>query len=284
MTTPRELAMEALARATAATKGPWEDAQGSVWENGARKVTEEFVRCPGDNVAIAADIIDPKTSQPSPANSKFIAHAREDVPALALAVISLSDRLVAVETSTPHGSTQTAAQELALDALTRVVETTHGPWRVKGNDVLAPDDVDCPRGYNPENIVAECRTPEDAEFFAHAKDDVIGLSRAVTALSKRLVAVETALRNTLSQCDHCDEIATRSYHHVSGHQMKVCDNDRCHEENFCDECGQVWYGDNPKCEAFKDGGVPCTGTSKHAKSTAYHIRDLPYAAVIRSLR
>ena len=53
MTTPRELALEALARATAATKGPWEDAQGSVWENGARKVTEEFVRCPGDNVALA---------------------------------------------------------------------------------------------------------------------------------------------------------------------------------------------------------------------------------------
>lgn len=280
MTTPRELAMEALARATAATKGPWEDAQGSVWENGARKVTEEFVRCPGDNVAIAADIIDPKTSQPSPANSKFIAHAREDVPTLALAVISLSDRLVAVETN----ATPNPVLDPALDALARLIDTSLGPWRTKGNDVLGPDDVDCPRGYNPENIVAECRTPEDAEFFAHAKEDILALARMVTDLSKRAMALETTLRGTLPKCDQCDSFATRGYHHVSGHRMVVCDNDKCHEENFCDECGQVWYGDGPKCEAFKDGGVPCTGTTKHAKSTAYHIRDLDHAAVIRSLR
>lgn len=284
MTTPRELALEALARATAATKGPWEDAQGSVWENGARKVTEEFVRCPGDNVALAADIIDPRTSLPSPANSKFIAHAREDVPALALAVIALSDKLEAREPRTTAETTADLTHDTALDALARVIETTRGPWRVKGNDVLAPDDVDCPRGYNPENIVAECRTPEDAEFFAHAKDDILGMSKTVAALSKRVRELERTLKGTLANCDRCDALATRSYHHVSGHHMVVCDNDRCHEENFCDECGQVWYGDNPKCEAFKDGGVPCTGTSKHAKSTAYHLRDLPYAAVIRSLR
>lgn len=95
--TPRELALESLALAHAATKGPWEVAHGSVWEDGARKVTEEFVRIPGDDVALAADIIDPETSLPSLANAKFIAHAREAMPALALAVISLSDRVVALE-------------------------------------------------------------------------------------------------------------------------------------------------------------------------------------------
>lgn len=175
-------------------------------------------------------------------------------------------------------------QELVLDALTRQIKASPGPWRVRGTDVLAPDDVDCPRGYNPENIVAECRTVDDAEFFAHAKDDILGLSRVVTVLSKRVVELERTLKGTLANCDHCDALATRSYQHVSGHRMVVCDNDRCHEENFCDECGQVWYGDDPKCDAFKDGGVPCTGTSKHAKSTAYHLCDLPHAAVVRSLR
>lgn len=189
--TPRELAMEALARATMASKGPWEDAQASVWENGARKVTEEFVRCPGDNVAIAADIIDPETSLPSPANSRFIAHAREDVPALALAVISLSDRTV---------------------------------------------------------------------------------------------ALEVALKHTLPKCEHCNALATRGYHHCSGHSVKVCDNDKCMEEDFCNECGQVWYGDKPKCDSFKDGGVPCTGTSKHPETHISDLYDLPYAALIRSLR
>ena len=128
MTTPRELALEALARAPAATKGPGGGAQGSVGENGARKVTEEFVRCPGDNVALAADIIDPRTSLPSPANSKFIAHAREDVPALALAVIALSDKLEAREPRTTAETTADLTHDTALDALARVIETTRGPW------------------------------------------------------------------------------------------------------------------------------------------------------------
>lgn len=188
--TPRELAKEALSRASEATKGPWEDAQGSVWENGGPKVIEEFVRCPGDNVAVAADILDPETSLPSPANSKFIAHAREDVPALALAVIALSDRV----------------EEL-----------------------------------------------------------------------------ESTLKGFLPRCNHCGVFATRGYIHCSGQHMKACDNDKCMEENFCDECGQVWYGDDPRCGGF-NGGVPCTGTSKHPETHVSHIHDLRHAVVVRSLQ
>lgn len=178
----------------------------------------------------------------------------------------------------------TTPRELAMEARAREALTSPGPWRVEDGDVLAPDDLDCPRGYSPVNRVAECLRAEDAEFLAHAKDDVPVLALAVISLSDRLSELERTLRGTLANCDHCDALATRSYHHVSGHRMVVCDNDRCHEENFCDECGQVWYGDGPKCDAFKDGGVPCTGTTKHAKSTASHLCDLPHALVVRSLQ
>lgn len=174
-------------------------------------------------------------------------------------------------------------QERATKALAREALTQQGPWRVEEGDVLAPDDVDCPRGCNPTNRVAECGSGADAEFIAHAKSDVPALANAVLALSEKLQALEVALKDTLPKCSCCRALATRSYYHCAGPQCYVCDNDKCMDEDFCDECGQVWYSDNDKCNATKDGGIPCTGTSKHPENHASYIRDLLHAAVIRSL-
>lgn len=56
--TPEELdAIEK--RANAAAPGPGEDAEASVWEHGQRVVDEAFVRRPGDNIAIASQILNP---------------------------------------------------------------------------------------------------------------------------------------------------------------------------------------------------------------------------------
>ncbi len=64
------------------TPGPWEHAEAGSWRNGKRISTEYFVRRPEDNVSIAADIIDPETSEPSEANAQLIAAAPELLEAL----------------------------------------------------------------------------------------------------------------------------------------------------------------------------------------------------------
>jgi len=113
--------------------------------------------------------------------------------------------------------------------------------------------------------------------------DMAPRADAVLALSERLQSLEVALKDTHPKCSTCRAIATRSYYHIAGHLCYVCDNDKCMDEDFCDECGQVWYNSGIKCNATKDGGIPCTGTSKHPENHASHIRDLPHAALIRSL-
>jgi hypothetical protein len=72
--------IEALAKGV--TPGPWEPASGATYEDGKPVITEWFVRRPDDDVAIAADILDPETIKPSEANAKFIARARTAVPGL----------------------------------------------------------------------------------------------------------------------------------------------------------------------------------------------------------
>jgi len=54
------------------TPGPWEVAHGGTAKNGKFEITEYFVRKPDDDVSIAADIIDPKTGEPSEANARRI--------------------------------------------------------------------------------------------------------------------------------------------------------------------------------------------------------------------
>lgn len=57
------------------TKGPWQVEEGFSVVGTRRTVTEYFVRRDGDSIAIAADILDPKTGEPSEANARLIAAA-----------------------------------------------------------------------------------------------------------------------------------------------------------------------------------------------------------------
>jgi hypothetical protein len=70
------------ARLAAATSQPWEVAEAHTYKDGKQTVSELFVRRPDDDVSIAADILDPTTSNPSQANADFIAHTPADVWAL----------------------------------------------------------------------------------------------------------------------------------------------------------------------------------------------------------
>lgn len=60
------------------TPGPWEMAEAGSWAGGKRTSMEYFVRRPGDDVAIASEIIDPANDDaPSEANARLIAAAPE---------------------------------------------------------------------------------------------------------------------------------------------------------------------------------------------------------------
>lgn len=85
------------ARAQAATPGPWEKADAGTREKGRYRKAEVFVRRPGDDVAIASDILDPDTSKFSDANGTFIAAARTDIPALIATIDTLTAALAATE-------------------------------------------------------------------------------------------------------------------------------------------------------------------------------------------
>ena len=60
------------------TPGPWEyDHAGFGKPGKGFAIDEFFVRIPGEDIAIAADIIDPTTSLPSEPNARLIATAPE---------------------------------------------------------------------------------------------------------------------------------------------------------------------------------------------------------------
>lgn len=67
------------------TPGEWEVATAIV----GGRVMEHFIRRPGDDTAIASDIIDPETDQPSAANARLIAAA----PDLLAAAVSAEEIL-----------------------------------------------------------------------------------------------------------------------------------------------------------------------------------------------
>lgn len=70
---------EIRARWAAATVGPYEQAEGHSYTDGKVTATEVFIRRPEDDVAIAADILDPNNCMPSPANGAFLANSWADV-------------------------------------------------------------------------------------------------------------------------------------------------------------------------------------------------------------
>ena len=64
------------------TPGPWYHDFASGMKNGNPQVVEYFVRRDGDNVSIAADIVDPEKCVPSEANARLIAAAPDLLGAL----------------------------------------------------------------------------------------------------------------------------------------------------------------------------------------------------------
>lgn len=82
-----------------ATEGPWEVGVASMWKQGVRVETEMFVRRPGDNVAIAAQVIDPRTEEISESNARLLAAA----PDLAASVIALHERLATLDAEVARG-------------------------------------------------------------------------------------------------------------------------------------------------------------------------------------
>jgi hypothetical protein len=64
------------------TPGPWYHDFASAMKNGSPQVVEYFVRRDGDNVSIAADIVNPETCAPSEYNARLIAAAPDLLEAL----------------------------------------------------------------------------------------------------------------------------------------------------------------------------------------------------------
>lgn len=84
------------------TPGPWEVATaGSGTRLGGFILNEYFVRRPGDDVAIAADIVDPETSTPCADNARLIGAAPDLLEALQEAV-ALADKNVAMFSGKPN--------------------------------------------------------------------------------------------------------------------------------------------------------------------------------------
>jgi hypothetical protein len=79
------------ALAAGPTCGEWEADFASAMRNGEHVVVEYFVRRDGEDISIAADIVDPETGLPSEANARFIAACN---PA---ALRALLDQLKAAE-------------------------------------------------------------------------------------------------------------------------------------------------------------------------------------------
>lgn len=74
--------------AEAATPGPWEAAHAGQGSFGGKFViTEHFVRRPGDDIAIVADVIEPGSGAPSAENASYIAALSPDKLLKLIAVV-----------------------------------------------------------------------------------------------------------------------------------------------------------------------------------------------------
>jgi len=100
----------------AATPGPWQAEFASSHVGGKSEITEWFVRRDGDDVAIAADIIDPHDDQPSKANAALIAAAVNALPAL-LAVAEAAEHWRNAYESNDPSNESFELMCAALDAL-----------------------------------------------------------------------------------------------------------------------------------------------------------------------
>lgn len=88
----------------------------------------------------------------------------------------------------------------------------------------------------------------------------------------RAFAIDHAKR-----CGVCDDIATRQYTHGSGQTAYACDRKACVTEAWV-ECTSCGCGVSPRT-----GRCTCGGTGRVDKSHTYETRDLPHAALLRTL-
>lgn len=105
------------------TKGPWEVAHAQMRLDGRVTVPEIFVRRPGDDVAIASDVIDPATELPSEANARLIAAAPDLYEALkaldGLAHSEPCQRSSSLDCVCDYGARAGAAWTIARAALSK---------------------------------------------------------------------------------------------------------------------------------------------------------------------
>lgn len=72
---------------------------------------------------------------------------------------------------------------------------TPGPWRLQDGEVLAADDIDCPRGYSPLNRIHTDTDGPDPAFIAAANPlTVLALLDAIVALRTALAIAESDAR------------------------------------------------------------------------------------------
>lgn len=67
------------ALAAGPTPGEWDHDFASAMRNGSPAVVEYFVRRDGEDISIAADIVDPESGLPSSANAAYIAAASPEI-------------------------------------------------------------------------------------------------------------------------------------------------------------------------------------------------------------
>ena len=108
-----------------ATEGPWEVGVASSWHGSVRVETEMYVRRPGDNVALAAQVIDPRTEEISESNARLLATA----PDLAHTVVAQAAEIASLRAIIDGRTTPPTDEEIEAHhhaGGTWYVASTHG--------------------------------------------------------------------------------------------------------------------------------------------------------------
>ena len=125
------------------TPGYWDADFASAMRNGSPAVVEYFVRRDGEDISIAADIVDPETGLPSAVNADYIAACNP------LAIRVLLDRLKAAEAEVGRLKCNAmqwrkpgpVTAEHPLDCLIVVpaLRQADGDWWLEGSKFLSDD-------------------------------------------------------------------------------------------------------------------------------------------------
>lgn len=115
------------------TKGKWQVETAATGKDGKTVITEYFVRRDGDSMAIANDITDPETEQPSEANARLIAAA----PDLLAACREGLKRVAMLTPFTVDGCDP--VMEKAIEAAASQADQTREILRAALEKALGPD-------------------------------------------------------------------------------------------------------------------------------------------------